>query len=199
MFTRRGLVIYEMITGYCVERFPQLSDRADDVGEDATLSALLRVCLDACQRAPEDRFGDASVMLGALERSIDGAAKPVRWLRRVVLVMACVLVAGVLIWGGIRVFDGPSVPGPAETSRVHVNFVSYPFGATVLLDGEPLLDEKGQPATTPCTIEGVPARSHDVVFRYGDLPDLEMGAIDFDGQRQVVGSWESSGDEGVSR
>ena len=184
-----GLVIYEMITGHCVERFPQLADRADDVGADAALSALLRVCLDACQRGPEDRFADASVMFAALERSIDGAAEPVWSLRRVSIAVACVLVAGVLVWGGMRVFDRAAVQVPAATSRVHVNFVSYPFGATVLLDGETVLDEEGQPATTPCTIEGLPACSHDVVFRYGDLPDLEMGAVDFGGQRQVVGAW----------
>ena len=194
-----GLVIYEMITGHCVERFPQLADRADDVGDEVTLSALLRVCLDACQRAREERFDDASVMLGALERSIDSAARPVRALRQVVIALACILVVGGLVWGGVRSFDRPSDPGPVETSRVHVNFVSYPFGATVLLDGEVVLDAEGQPVMTPCTIEGLAARPHDVVFQHGDLPDLEFGAVDFGGQRQVVGAWEPTGDEGVSR
>ena len=92
----------------------------------------------------------------------------------------------VAAWAGLHWFS---------SSRVHVNFVTYPFGAAVLLDGRLLLDDSGQPATTPCTIDNISARQHDVEFQHPDFPDLKLGTIDFGTHRQIVRSWGSSADE----
>ena len=183
-----GLVVYEILTGYPVERFPQLGERADEVASVPALSRLLRLVLDACQALPERRFADASAMLAALDEAPIAGATPTRLLLRAAIPLAAVLLAAVLIWGISHSRTTSRPPRPPVVPRVHVNFVTEPFGATVLLDGEVVMDDRGQPATTPCTIEDLPARSHAVVFRHADLPDLEK-TIDFAQQRQVVESW----------
>ncbi|NLX96887.1 MAG: serine/threonine protein kinase [Rhodopirellula sp.] len=176
-----GLVIYEMITGRGVEQFPQLADRAGSIASDATLSALLKLVLDACQLDRKDRFSDARCMLAALEQRLAESARPARWTRRVAIGLVAVAAVAAVAWAGLyRVSSSP----------VHANFITYPFGAAVLLDGQPLMDPDGRPATTPCTIDNVSAGLHDVVFQHPDYPDLKFDAIDFRGQRQVVGSWE---------
>ena len=62
-----GLVIYEMLTGLPAENLPRLGRRATDVAEDATLRALNRLVLRACQAKPTRRFRDAREMLAQLE------------------------------------------------------------------------------------------------------------------------------------
>lgn len=82
---------------------------------------------------------------------------------------------------------------------VSVNFISYPFQATIELDGVVLADPSGRPYETPCTIDHLPAREHRVLFHPPDqvtdypLSDLDVGQIDFARQRQVVGRWSERG------
>ncbi len=177
-----GLVIYEMITGYPVERFPQLADRADRVASDPILSLLLRLVLEACQTSPEARFADASAMLAALEKARSDEARPPRLGNRTILAVAAIVVAGLLIWRGSR----PQVQPSPVIPRVHVNFVTDPFGASVWLNGVRLMDGNGDPALTPCTIDNLPARPHQVVFRHPDHPGLTMESVDFARMQQIV-------------
>lgn len=184
-----GLVVYELIAGCPVERFPQLGDRADEIANDPTLSALLRLTLDACQTSPEDRYPDASAMLAALEQVLSSGNQRRRSRRRVIVGLAAITVIAAFFLAVFREPEPPNVEPAAEVNLVHVNFVSYPFGATVLLDGEILRNAQGDPLTTPCTIEELSASSHEVVLRHPDMPDLELGKIDFAKQQQVVGTW----------
>ncbi len=181
-----GLVIYEMLTGYPVERFPQLGQRADEIASVPSLSLLLKLVLDACATSPQDRFPDASAMLAALDNARIAGATPLRPFLRIAVSLVAIMMIAFLMWG---IFGPPSRPPlPPVERHVHINFVTEPFGATLLLDGKVVLDDDGQPVTTPCTIENLPARPHAVVFRYPDLPDLER-TIDFARQRQVVETW----------
>ncbi len=181
-----GLVIYEMLTGHPVERFPQLGDRAETILCDPLLSVLLNIVLDACQLERDRRFADAGCMLTALDRRI--REEPQRSLAaRIAIAVAVLALAGTLIWGGFSLLS---------PSQVDVNFVTYPFGATVLLDGEPILSDDGRPATTPCPIDHLSGRQYEVKFQHPDLPDLNLGTIDLRRQRQVVGSWDEEIGEG---
>ncbi len=183
-----GLVIYEMLTGYPVERFPQLGQRADDITSIPPLSLLLKLVLDACATSPQDRFSDASDMLATLDNARIAGATPARPFLRIAVPLMAIMMIAILMWG-IFYSGSPSRPlQPPVVPRVHINFVTEPFGARVLLDGKVVLDDDGQPVTTPCTIENLPARPHAVVFRHPDFPDLER-TIDFAIQRQVVESW----------
>jgi hypothetical protein len=74
--------------------------------------------------------------------------------------------------------------------RVHVNFISYPFGATILLNGREVRGPNGEPLKTPCTLDNLPAKPHEVTLRHPGWPDSELGAIDFSKTRQVVGRWD---------
>jgi hypothetical protein len=121
-------------------------------------------------------------MLAALESRLAETAQTSRWPRRVAIAAATTAALAVTAWG-ITFWS----PAP----RVHVNFISYPFGATILLDGKPLMADDGRPATTPCTIDNIPARAHDVVFQHPDFPDLRLGTIDFRTRRQIVGPWDT--------
>ena len=184
-----GLVVYEIITGCPVERFPQLGDRADEIATDPTLSALLRLTLDACQTSPEDRYPDAPAMLAALDQVLSSGNQRRQFRRRAIVGLVAIVV---ITASFLAVFRKPglrNVEPAAKANLVHVNFVSYPFGATVLLDGEILHNAQGDPLTTPCTIEELLATPHEVVLRHPDMPDLELGSIDFAQQQQVVGTW----------
>lgn len=183
-----GLVMYEMLTGRPVERFPQLGDRADCVASDPVSCSLLGVLLDACQPCPEDRYANASAMLAAVQESqIPNTHRAPRWVFPAVAV-AALFVAAFFVWKWAQPPDVPQAPPGTNPSRVHVNFVTDPFGATVRLDGEVVVDDDGNPVTTPCTVENLEARLHVVTFCHPDLPDMER-TIDFRQRRQIVESW----------
>lgn len=193
-----GLVIYEMLTGYPVELFPQLGERAREIASVPSLSLLLTLVLDACRPSPKDRFSNACAMLTALDKPrITGATSahaPVRVIALSAILMMVVLASWTFL---SRPVSAP--PQPPAVPQVHVNFVTDPFGAMVLIEGQVVLDGEGRPVTTPCTIDNLPARPHSVVFRHPDLPDLRR-TIDFGRQRQVVEAWppEGQGLEAVS-
>lgn len=175
-----GLVLYEMVTGLPVESFPRLGDRAEQVARMPLLCGLMRIVLTACQPDPQQRFQDAGQMLAELATCQETIiADQARSRRRIIAMASLVLVPvlGVLTWWAAR------------PPLVHVNFATYPFEATICLDGVPLLDADGTPYTTPCTIDALPARVHRVVFQREGWRDLDVGSIDFARTRQVVGRW----------
>ncbi len=178
-----GLVLYEMITGSGADRFPQLGRRADAIAADPVLSALLRLGLDACQPDPHDRFPDAGHMLAALDEQLHQSTPEVRLSRRAVAVAAVVALAAAVTLGGYFWL---------RPDRVHVNFITYPFDATILLDGKPLHDSEGKPARTPCTIDNLRAGTHTVTFQHPQHPDYDAGPVDFSTTRQVRAEWEST-------
>jgi serine/threonine protein kinase len=178
-----GLVIYEMVTGMPVERFPQLGDRARDVVDDPVLCRLIRLVMEAGQPDPQRRPPDAAAMRKQLsERGSDAIEAASASRRRWLLAAASVGLVSVL--GGASFW----LTWPA---RVHVNFTTYPFEAMVILDGTPQTTPDRRPYTTPCTIDGLPARPHHVVFRLSGRPDLDLGEIDFAKSRQVEAQWET--------
>lgn len=176
-----GLVLYEMLGGLPAESFPRLGGRAREIVSDPTLGALLKLSLRACEPDPEKRFPDARAMLDALEKRIQAApTSRFRRSRRAALVaagllLACGPVAAGYWWHRVR--------------PVHVNFVTDPFEATVWLDGVLQTDADGNPYKTPCTIENLPPRAHEVVFRLAGRNDLKAGSRDFGDERRVVGRW----------
>jgi len=167
-----GLVIYEMITGLPVDKFPSLDHRAGEVARNPVLKALNRVALRACEGDPQNRFGDAGDMLSALH----SALRPRRRLRIAWLAFSGCLIGALLaaIWWPRR----PSAP-------VRVNFITVPPEATILVDGEPLQQPDGVPYTTPCTVYGVLPGGHRVVFRYPEGFQMDVGTIDFTTTREV--------------
>ncbi len=192
-----GLVIYEMITGLPVSRFPALQTRAKAILADARLSALNRMAVKACDPDRNARFPNAPSMLEELERQIgskastddarsnDAAtARAKRFRRRVAIALSSGLslltVAGFIWWR----FVAPS--------RVDVNFIADHFDATVWVDGELMRDLEGNAHTTPCTIGNLAAGMHQVVFKHPDLADLELGSIDFSKTREIVAHWPES-------
>jgi hypothetical protein len=91
--------------------------------------------------------------------------------------MALAAATAALWWGAVR------------TSSVEVNFITDPFDATIWLDGQMLRDGDGRPYTTPCTVSGVSARRHHLVFKHPDRPDLEIGHVDFAITRECIARW----------
>lgn len=189
-----GLVVYEMITGSPVSRFPALQSRAKAILADVRLSALNRLALKACDPDRNARFADASEMLEELERlpgseavanaarsNRPSAARSTRFRRRVLIALSSGLglltVAGFLAW---------RLAGPV---RVDVNFITDRFDATICLDGELLRDPEGAPYTTPCNVPDLSADVHQVVFKHPGLADLEVGRIDFTKTRELVAHW----------
>ena len=179
-----GLVIYEMITGLPVERFPQLGDRARDVAADPVLCRLMRLVLRACQPDPKQRPADARAMLAELSTPERAAPTPAQArARKWFVATASILLTIGLGWlGGLGYWF-------SQPARVHVNFTTYPFEATVFLDGRLQIAPEGQPYRTPCTIDDLPARPHRVMFRLSGKPDLHAGQIDFGRSRQIVSRW----------
>ena len=175
-----GLVIYEMISGLTVEGFPRLGKRADEVAADPSLSALVRLVLRACQPERNERFEDARAMLAELDSPPERAAGRKAW--RLAVALACLAaVASFALW-----------PVEPEPEPVHVNFVTEApfFEAAIYLDDQLQTKPDGTPCATPCTIENLPPRVHEVVFKRDGLPDLAAGKIDFAQTRQITASWE---------
>ncbi|MHC4400655.1 MAG: serine/threonine-protein kinase [Planctomycetota bacterium] len=173
-----GLVIYEMITGLPAAGFPRLDHQARVVVENPRLNTLARLCLRACQPDPGERFRDARRMLAEVV-SEPATTRAPRFRRRVAAA-ACLLgaavVALVALW-------------PGRDRRVDVNFITEEpfFEATIYLDGQPLkMPNGGDLYTTPCTVDDLPARAYDVVFKIGEDREIDAGRIDFATVRQVV-------------
>jgi len=175
-----GLVIYEMVTGFSADRFPQFGNCTGTVLADPTLSVLMRLALDACATDPQARFSDAGQMLCALESRLEQSPVATRIGRRRVIGLVGIAAIALVAFGAYWLFHVP---------RVSVNFITYPFDATILLDDEQLTDEKGDPLKTPCTADRLPARTHRVVFRLPGRPDLDAGKTDFSKTRQIVERW----------
>ena len=179
-----GLVIYEMITGLPADSFPRLGEKANQVARSPVLCTLIRLALGACQPDPQQRFPNARAMLAELTSSgPEAAACRVRSRRRIGVSAACAAIvlvaAGVWFWA-------------SRPPRVHVNFITHPFEASIYLDGTLLLEADNTPYTTPCTVENLPARVHHVVFKHEDqTADRDLGQVDFARIRQVVGRWSS--------
>jgi len=176
-----GLVLYEMFTGLPAERFPQWGAEALKARAHPVLRALNRLVLRACQPEPEQRFANGGEMLAALaEMNTHARAKSrPRW-KRLAIAGVALLTAAALAMALWR---------PSPTRRVDVNFITQPFEAEVYLDGRRAEDGSGKPYTTPCTIPGLPARVHRVVFKLEGLPDLEVGEKDLAATREVVAQW----------
>ena len=120
-------------------------------------------------------------MLADLESIEKGACN-----RRVVLRRWVAAAAAILAMLGVAYFL-------TTPPRVHVNFTTYPFEATILLDGVEQRGPDGSLLKTPCTIDGLPARQHHVVFRISGLPDLDAKTIDFSATRDIVARWSAAG------
>ncbi len=184
-----GLVIYEMLTGLPADRFPSLGPRARWLTEEPDLSRLIRLVVRACQPDRERRFRDATAMLAELQgRGPQPAAAAGRTRRRILasaVALAAAFVLAATGWWAIH--PKQAVVPPA----VYVNFITAKpfFDAEVYLDGVKQIKDDGRPYTTPCTIKDLPARVHHVAFRWGDLPELDLGDVDFAETRQVAGRW----------
>ncbi len=176
-----GLVIYEAYSGQPVARFPSLGEASQSVAGDPILARLNRLVLRACDQDPEQRFSDAAAMLAELET----AQTPIGprpalarrlgvWAIAAAALAACIL--GIVFW-------------PRQVPRVDVNFITHPYEAIVLLDGEPLLTPDGTPYRTPCTVQGLPARVHQVSFQLDGLGEMAVGEIDFRERLEVVAWW----------
>jgi serine/threonine protein kinase len=176
-----GLVLYEMVTGLPAESFPRLGDRAEVVAKTPLLCSLIRIALAACQPDPQQRFQDARQMLAELaagqQAIVIGQARSRRQFIATAAASVLVPLLGALTWWVTR------------PPLVHINFATYPFEATILLDGVPLRDADGNPYTTPCTVDAIPAGVHHVVFQREGRGDLDLGPIDFASTRQIVGRW----------
>jgi serine/threonine protein kinase len=183
-----GLVIYEMLTGLPVESFPRLGDRAQQAVETPILGMLNRVALRACEPDPQRRFRDAGEMLAHLQKrgSELPSAHPNRSRKRLLAPFLLATLAVIVLSGLAALGLWASRP-----ARVHVNFVTHPFEATIYLDNVLQVDTEGNPYTTPCTIENLPARVHRVVFKHPGLESLEVGLQDFAQQRRIEAHWKS--------
>ncbi len=169
-----GLVIYEMVTGLPADAFPRLGEQAAPIAVEGTLCRLVRLALGACQPDPQERFADARAMLAELTAPQPPSVKRPR--RRTIASIVCLVgaaVLAVLLW-------------PSQPERVHVNFVTEPYEATILLDDIAQRRPDGTLYTTPCTLEDLPARVHHVIFRHQGRPAQDAGRIDFAATRQVV-------------
>ncbi|NLF69229.1 MAG: serine/threonine protein kinase [Candidatus Anammoximicrobium sp.] len=191
-----GLVIYEMYSGNFVDRFPSLVPNGETLLNDPRLVALNQVVLRAADPSRDTRYADARQMLDDLQRVLARRSKPSFLARTVqeiasyarrtgrrfaMLAVGCLLSAGLLtasLW----------LLRPAPPATVDVNFVTEPFGAQVFLDGSRLESGNG-PYLTPCTVPGLTAESHRVVFRHPDMGDVEAGEVDFARVREVSARW----------
>jgi hypothetical protein len=169
-----GLVIYQMMTGLSADSFPHLGPIAGEIAEDPILTALNRLVLRASHPDPRQRFADARQMLDSLETSLRaGQARR----RRAGAALAAVFVIGLVVFGlWLR-----------QPNRVHVNFITEPYGARILLDGEVLEDPAtGIEYTTPCSVPNLTARVHHVVFQSDQSDEFDAGPIDFTTTREVI-------------
>ncbi len=180
-----GLVVYEMVTGFPPQRFPQLGARARKVARDPVLAALIHAALRACRPEPEARFRDAAAMRAALAAPAEPAGARSRGRRAAIGAAAAAFALAALAFG----------LWPRPPARVHVNFTTYPFEARILLDGVEQRATDGTPYRTPCTLENLPAQAHAVVFARENAPNLDAGSIDFARVREVVARWPGIGKE----
>ena len=176
-----GLVIYQTYSGQPVERFPSLGEASQGIAGNPILARLNRLVLRACDPDPERRFPDAAAMLAELEAAEAPigprpalARRPAVWAAVAAALVACIL--GIVFW-------------PGQVPRVDVNFITHPYEATILLDGELLLDADGMPYRTPCTVPGIPARVHRVTFQFAGLGERPLGEIDLRQTREIVARW----------
>ncbi len=176
-----GLVIYEMLTGQRPERFPSLGQRAPTIAEDRRLARLNRLALRASDPDPSRRFADAREMLAELTavESRPVRRRRMRWLALSAAAVAVAVVAVAMFW--------PHRPEPID-----VNFVTEPFEATIYLDDQLLRAADGVAYRTPCTVSGLSAGPHRVVFQW-DADDasgvggrLDAGTIDLGATRQIA-------------
>jgi len=174
-----GLTVYELITGLPAACFPSLGDYAEKFADDPVLQKLNRLALKACRSAPQERFENAREMLGELPTV---PARPSRRRAWIGVGVGCLLLA--IVWAIVHGWT-------SQVERVRVNFITEPFEATIQLDGVPLLKPDGTPYTTPCTIPGLPARSHQIVFHRPPLPDLDVGQVDFRDSRDIEVHWDA--------
>ena len=181
-----GLVLYEMMTGLPAECFPRPGEGARRAVETPLLGALTRIVLKACEPDPRGRFRDAGEMLAALEKAVEAVtARPpaARPRKRIPALLALAALAAIAVFAG-KSFRSASPP------LVPVSFVTHPFEATIWLDGRQLLDTGGSPYTTPCTVEGLPARTHHVVYWHAERGTLDAGPRDFARERRIEGRWD---------
>ena len=142
---------------------------------------LNRTVLRACRRDRDSRFQHAGEMIEALDAHRSKSRARRRTVRYGAAALAACIIAAVALIGG-RLPKTPS-------QRVHVNFISRPFEAHIILDGKTALTPDGVPYATPCTIPDVPAKAHHVLFRRKGFPDLDAGTVDFAEQREVERRW----------
>ncbi len=178
-----GLVIYEMLAGLGAERFPSLGPRAQAIAADRRLARLNRLALRACDPDPSRRFRDACEMLAALTTAERRPAKRRRRWPWLLAGMAMGAALGLfLLW---------------PFGSVSVSFVSEPFEATIYVDGQLLRMPNGDPYHTPCTVCGLAAGTHHVVFQWDVESDpshlsgpdgkLDAGNVEFGANRQITG------------
>ncbi len=180
-----GLVIYEMLTGLPPSRFPSLGDGASRIAADRRLARLNRLALRACDPDPNRRFQNAREMLAELSAAEPRPEKPQRRRRFLLAAFAAFVAMGVAAFFWMR---------PA--ALVGVNFVTEPYEATIYLDDRLLLDAAGAAYRTPCTIRGLSARRHHVVFQWDSARGLprgvaadgrwDAGTFDFAESRQII-------------
>jgi serine/threonine protein kinase len=170
-----GLVIYEMVTGLPADRFPGVGEMGRRIVEDPFLSILIRIALRACEGDPQQRYRDAREMLQELKEPDPRSTlrrNRTKWLMSACL--ACIATL-LLVWTGAW---------PSQPPLIHVNF-AYPFEATIYLDNILQVDAEGHPYRTPCTIEGLQARTYHVVFKHDELGELDAGSKDFSKDRRI--------------
>jgi hypothetical protein len=177
-----GLVIYEMATGLPADRFPSLGKRAQEIVDNPALSVLMRIALRACEPDPQRRFQNAREMIEELKKPEPRSAWHRILTRRLTMgLLACV---AVVLLGAMGIWM-------SRPHRVAVNFVTYPYEATIYLDEKLQVDGLGSPYRTPCTIEDLPMRAYRVKLKHDKLGSLEAGLIDFAKQRRIEARWKS--------
>jgi hypothetical protein len=122
-------------------------------------------------------------MAGELSDGGSSVPKPIsagrrKWLVALVTATLAATGLGLAAW-----FSSPP--------SVHVNFATEPFEAMILIDGEPQKNAEGRPCLTPCTIDGLSAEPHHVVFQLDGRTDLDLGMINFRHCRHVHVRWPS--------
>jgi len=191
-----GLVLYEMLTGLPVRRFPSLGSRARVIVKDNRLRVVNRLAVRACERARENRYIDAVEMLEELDKGLASATssdeKGERQRASSKIRQRLIVVGGIAAIG--LAAAGAFLLGQRSPEYVDVNFVTDYYDAMILLDGV-LLESNGTPYKTPCTVPNVTADKHNVVFKHPKLDDLEVGEIDFIKVREVVAHWEAKQDD----
>lgn len=187
-----GLLIYEMLTGMPADRFPSLGDTARDIVNNPFSSILMQLALRACEGDPQRRFRNAREMFQELkEPDRRAAGRRSGFSRAQKICLACVMV---LLLGAIGLWL-------IRPHRVAVNFITYPFEATIYLDDVIQRDASGNPYRTPCTIDDLRAGAHRVIFKHENLGALDAGLQDFTKQQRIEKRWKSEigGDIPVDR